>query len=122
MIQQLREKRSECYQKAASAFKKKQGGVAGYYSEEGRRLTSRLEDLEARFRRARFRQHNAPGGGGGNAGSLDLHGLSVTEAVEQLTWFVEEKRNWLTRIGRWEWELNFLKAYLLASHFRFILR
>ena len=49
-IRALRERRVELYQKAAAAFKKKSGGEAAYYSEEGRKLTDKIHGMEADFR------------------------------------------------------------------------
>ena len=49
-IKALRERRVELYQKAAAAFKKKSGGEAAYYSEEGRKLTDKIHGMEADFR------------------------------------------------------------------------
>lgn len=54
----MKEKRSEYYQKAAFAFKRKQGGVAAYYSEEGRRVTENLKMMEETFKKQTFENRN----------------------------------------------------------------
>ena len=88
-IQLLKQKRSESYQKAARAYKAKQGGVAAYYSEEGRNLTEQIAVLEEQLRYNNFVEANQ----GKNNHSIDLHGLTVQEALQQLEWFIDEKRN-----------------------------
>ncbi len=94
-IEALKERRAELYQKAASAFKSKQGGVAAYYSEEGRSLSDKIHNLEQDFRYDRFARQQAS-----TPATLDLHGLSTSEAMEQLEWFVELKLEELSASGR----------------------
>ena len=77
----------ELYQKAAAAFKKKSGGEAAYYSEEGRKLTDRIQGMEVDFRFQLFMDSNPLG-----STKLDLHGLTTQEAVERLEWWLEAKR------------------------------
>ena len=86
-INALRERRVELYQKAAAAFKKKSGGEAAYYSEEGRKLTDRIQGMEVDFRFQLFMDSNPLG-----STKLDLHGLTTQEAVERLEWWLEAKR------------------------------
>ena len=86
-IKALRERRVELYQKAAAAFKKKSGGEAAYYSEEGRKLTDKIAGMEVDFRFQLFMDSNPLG-----STKLDLHGLTTAEAVERLEWWLEAKR------------------------------
>ena len=81
-------RRVEVFQKAASAFKARQGGVAGYYSEEGRNLTEKIARMEQDFRYQEFRRSNDSGK---SNNSIDLHGLTVEEAMDSLAWFVDMK-------------------------------
>lgn len=90
-IDLLKAKRAECYQKAARAFKGKKGGEAFYYSDEGRRLTSQIESLESNYRYQTFVQSNE----GRSTNSIDLHGFTVEEAVENLEWFLDLKQDQL---------------------------
>ncbi|TRY80927.1 hypothetical protein TCAL_08818 [Tigriopus californicus] len=89
----LKAKRAECYQKAARAFKGKKGGEAFYYSDEGRRLTSQIESMESNYRYQTFVQSNE----GRSTNSIDLHGFSVEEALENLEWFLDLKQGQLDR-------------------------
>ena len=86
-IKAMRDRRVELYQKAAAAFKKKSGGEAAYYSEEGRKLTDKIHDLEVDFRFQLFMDSNPLGNT-----KLDLHGLTTHEALERLEWWLEAKR------------------------------
>ncbi len=45
-LRDLKERRAEYYQKAAAAFKARQGGVAAYYSEEGRKLSAKISQYQ----------------------------------------------------------------------------
>ncbi len=85
-LKALRERRVDLYQKAAAAFKKKSGGEAFYYSEEGRKLTDKINSLETDFRYQLFLDSNPLG-----SCKLDLHGLSAAEAAERLEWWLEAK-------------------------------
>eukprot|EP00095_Tigriopus_kingsejongensis_P012702 maker-scaffold22_size673200-snap-gene-5.50 protein:Tk12702 transcript:maker-scaffold22_size673200-snap-gene-5.50-mRNA-1 annotation:"nedd4-binding protein 2 isoform x1" len=87
-IDGLRTKRAEHFQKAARAFKAKKGGEAFYYSDEGRKLTTQIESMESNYRYQAFLQANQ--GRGNN--SLDLHGMTVSQAVESLEWFLDMKQ------------------------------
>jgi hypothetical protein len=82
----LRQRRVELYQKAAAEYKKKTG-AAGYYSEEGRSMTAKINGLEADFRYKLFVDSNPLG-----SNKVDLHGLTAAEAVERLQWWVEAKQ------------------------------
>lgn len=86
-IKAMRDRRVELYQKAAAAFKKKSGGVAGYYSEEGRKLTDKIHGMEVDFRFQLFMDSKPLG-----STKLDLHGLTTTEALERVEWWLEAKR------------------------------
>lgn len=86
-LRQLKEKRMECFQKASAAYKAKQGGVAGYYSEEGRNLNEKIKNYERNLRLSTYLNNRQ----GKRGLSMDLHGLSVEVALEQLEWFILDK-------------------------------
>lgn len=76
------------FTKAAREFKAHRGGVAAYYSSEGHQLTKEIEGLESAYRYHEFCQANR---GNRSKTTLDLHGLTVPEALENLEWWLEMK-------------------------------
>ena len=99
-IDYARERRSEVFNKAAKAFKAKQGGVAAYYSEEGRDLNVKIQQMESAFRYQEFTRANQARVGsplGAHSNSIDLHGLTVEEALESLAWFLDMKYDQLSK-------------------------
>ncbi|KAG2187932.1 hypothetical protein INT44_000682 [Umbelopsis vinacea] len=77
--------RNEVYRKAADAYRRAkgktngEGGIAYYYSDEGRKMDVAAKEWNMRAARAIIRQHRIRQN---DDHLLDLHGLTVAEAVE----------------------------------------
>ncbi|GAB5591961.1 hypothetical protein Unana1_06861 [Umbelopsis nana] len=77
--------RNEAYRKAASAYRRArgktngEGGVAFYYSDEGRKMDVAAKEWNMRAARAIIREHRL---NQNDDHLLDLHGLTIAEAVE----------------------------------------
>ncbi|KAG9295751.1 hypothetical protein G9A89_008979 [Geosiphon pyriformis] len=82
---QYMEKRNEAFGKAMASFNKArghrkdgEGGIASYYSNEGHRFDSQMKTWNLRAARSSVKRHRDASG---DHNLLDLHGLSVKEAL-----------------------------------------
>ncbi|KAL1920694.1 uncharacterized protein VTP21DRAFT_1071 [Calcarisporiella thermophila] len=98
------EKRNDAFRKAARAYQKAkgkgagQGGVALYYSGEGREYDAQVKEWNRRAARAIIKKHRQEAQ---DNNLLDLHGLTVSEAVAVVRDGVNQwYTNSITRLAR----------------------
>ncbi|KNC99118.1 uncharacterized protein SPPG_05377 [Spizellomyces punctatus DAOM BR117] len=91
VAQSFREKRDEAFRRAAKAFRKGDltgKGSAGYFSQEGRDLTEQMMKWNSRAAQATIQRNKARFQG--DPFVIDLHGLTVNEAVKYVDEAVNE--------------------------------